>query len=141
LNKYPCHARVYIYTCLVNSLSNIYLLLNHINHPSSQNNHLNKLLNAHIINAIKYSSYNITIKKIRAYINIIGNDKANKLVMKGALEPTIIIAPFHHIGRQTWQIGKKSPKLHPKGIQQCTRRSCHKHNTKRPEWLSNKELQ
>jgi hypothetical protein len=54
-----------------------------------------------IINAIKNSIDDIIIKKVQAYTNMIGNDKANFFAKLSTQEPRIVIIPFHHIGHQT----------------------------------------
>jgi hypothetical protein len=53
------------------SLNNMYLLLNHVRNSSSQYNPNNKTL--------KTCHHNITIFKVRAHTNTIGNDEAEKL--------------------------------------------------------------
>ena len=47
-----------------NSLDSIYLLHNHIRHPSSQHNHPDKLLIVIVVNHITWSSHKITIQKV-----------------------------------------------------------------------------
>jgi hypothetical protein len=50
----------------------------------------------------KNSSHNVTIKKVKAHTNIIGNDRANKLAKKGALELHIVETSFHPMSIWTW---------------------------------------
>lgn len=83
------------------SLNRIYLLLNHIRHPSSQHNHLDELLIIHIRHAIKILTHKITIMTVCAHTYIKGNNKADKLAKQGALQPHIAVIPFHHIGHTT----------------------------------------
>lgn len=133
-----------------NNLNNIYLLQIHIQHPSSQNNHLDKPLIAHIIYAIKNSTHNISITKVRAHTNIILNDEAdeaNNLAKLGALEPLILLIPFHHIGppspyiSPTQQLGLYFKTLHRKRTYKSFSLPHHQHHTQcKKEWTNNKEI-
>ena len=67
--------------------------------PSSQYNHLDKLLKTHIITTIKTSRYNITIRKVRAHSNILGNEEAYKLAQNIAEKSPIMFTLFHLIGQ------------------------------------------
>ena len=84
----------------MDTINNIYLLLNHIKLPSSKYNHPDKLLIAHILATAKASKHDVIIRKVRAHTNTIGNDKGNKLAKKGEQEPKILVIPFHPIGKQ-----------------------------------------
>jgi hypothetical protein len=68
-----------------NSLNSIYLIHNHMRHPSSQHNHPDKLLIAAIVNHITWSTHKITIQKVRAHTSIIGNEIVEQLANIGAL--------------------------------------------------------
>jgi len=72
----------HIFTCNLNS---IYLIHNHIWHPSSQHNDPYKLLIATIVNHITWTTHKITIQKVRAHTGITCNDIANQLANSGAL--------------------------------------------------------
>ena len=52
------------YIHFIDRLNNIYLLLDHIRNPSSQYNHPDKFLITQIINMLKTSHHNITIRKV-----------------------------------------------------------------------------
>jgi hypothetical protein len=47
-------------------------------HPSSQDNHLKKLLITTIVAHILNTIHNITIQKVQVHTNIFENDEANK---------------------------------------------------------------
>ena len=70
----------------IDLLNKVYLLLNHIRHPSSQNNHPNKLSSQTILMPSKPHATTLPLKKVRAHTNIRGNDEANKLTKQGALK-------------------------------------------------------
>lgn len=72
----------YIFTY---SLNIVYLIHNHIRHPSSQHNHPDKLLIAAIVNHITWSTHKIAIQKVRARICTIGNEIVDQLANNGAL--------------------------------------------------------
>ena len=76
------HTYTYIFT---DSLNNIYLIHNHIRHPSSQHNHPNKLCIAAIVNHITWSTHKITIQKVKAHTCITCNEMADQLANSGAL--------------------------------------------------------
>ena len=69
------NTNIFIFTDNVNS---IYLLFNHVKHPSSLYNHPNKLFIAHILVAIKTAKFNIIIRRVRAITNMMSNDEAYK---------------------------------------------------------------
>ena len=74
-----------------NSLHSMYLIHNHIRHPSSQHSHPDKLLIAVIVDHITWSTHKITIQKVRTHTCIIGNQLANDgaLLNKPANTPKI----------------------------------------------------
>ena len=72
----------------------LWLLETHIQDPSSQNNHPDKLLIAHIIYASRNSTPNISITKVGAQTNMIGHDEADKLAKLGTLELCILLTTF-----------------------------------------------
>ena len=86
---------------LTDSLNNIYLIHNHIRHPSSQHNHLDKLLMAAIVNHITWSTHKITIQKIRAHTGIVGNEFADELTNNGALLDKTTNTPRIHTAHTT----------------------------------------
>ena len=65
------------------SLSNIFLINNHIRHPTSQHHHPDKLLIAAIVRQIYWTPHIIHIHKVRAHTCIIGNEIADTLANKG----------------------------------------------------------
>ena len=83
------------------NLNRNYLLHYYINHPSSQHNHLDKLLIVTIIFNSQHSTHKIMIQKVRAHNNIFGDDEANKLAKQGGNRDPIPITltPFHLIGQ------------------------------------------
>ena len=75
---------IFIFTDRFNS---IYLINNHIRHPSSHHNHPDKLLIADIVSQITvtWSTHKITIQKVRAHTGIVGNEIDDQLANDGAL--------------------------------------------------------
>lgn len=67
------------------SLNSIYLLHNHIHHPTSQHHHPDKLLIADIIRQIYRTPHTIHIHKVRAHSSISGNEIADILAHEGLL--------------------------------------------------------
>ena len=89
---------IHIFT---DSLNSIYLIHNHIRHPSSQHNHPDKLLISAIVNHITWSTHKITIHKVRAHTCIIGNDTADQLVNNVALLDKHTNTPRIHAAHTT----------------------------------------
>ena len=69
----------------IDNLNSIYLVHNHIQHPSSQHKHPDKLLIAAIVNHITCTTHKITIQKVRAHTGITCNDIAYQLANSEAL--------------------------------------------------------
>ena len=84
-----------------NSLNNIYLINNHIQQPTSQHHHLDKLLIAAIIHQIYWTSHLIHIHKVRAHTWIVGNKKANTLTNEGTLQEKPTATPHIHLAHTT----------------------------------------
>ena len=68
-----------------NSLDTICLIHNHIRHPSSQHNYLDKLLITAIVNHITWSIHKIAIQKVTTHTSIIGSEIVDQLANNGAL--------------------------------------------------------
>ena len=68
----------------------LFILNNHIHHPSFQHNHLDKFLIAHILyHILQNTPHHITIQNLKAHNNIIENDEANKVAKGGSTwDPT-----------------------------------------------------
>ena len=75
----------YIFT---NNLNIIYLINNHIQHPTSQHHHPYKLLIAAIVRQIYWTQHMIHIHKVRAHTCIYGNEIAHTLANEGTLKKT-----------------------------------------------------
>ena len=88
----------YVFT---NSLNDIYLINNHIQHPTSQHHHPNKLLIAAIVRQIYRSPHMIHILKVRTHIGISGNKIADTLANKGTLKEKLDMTPHIHIAHTT----------------------------------------
>jgi ribonuclease HI len=80
LNQLFPHEPTHIFT---DSLNSLYLINTQIKHPTQQNNHLDKLLLADIVKMLQNRTFPLTIHKVRAYTNIIGNEEADKLAKEG----------------------------------------------------------
>jgi ribonuclease HI len=84
---------IYIF---IDSLNSIYLINARLRHPTSQNNHPDKLLLQEITNHIKDKTSPLYIHNARAHKNILGNEEADKLAKKGAELKTISITKQHY---------------------------------------------
>jgi hypothetical protein len=81
----------YIFTDSLNSISFINIQLKH---PTTQNNHLDKLL----------------LQEVRAYINILGNEEVDKLTRKGATRKTVpIIEQFQNAHSYPYWLHRAEP--------------------------------
>ena len=80
-----------------NSLNNIYLINNHILHPTSQHHHPDKLLIAAIIHQIYWTPHKISIHKVRAHTCIKGNEIADTLANEGNLQEKPTPTPHIHL--------------------------------------------
>ena len=83
------------------SLNSIYLINNHIQHPTSQHHHPDKLLIAALINQIYWTPHMVHIHKVRAHTGISGNEMADTLANMGTLQDKPDITPRIHIARTT----------------------------------------
>ena len=88
----------YIFT---DSLNSIYLINNHIQHPTSQHHHPDKLLIAAIIHQIYWTPHMIHIHKVRAHTGISGNEIADTLANEGTLKDKPNETPHIHIAHAT----------------------------------------
>ena len=86
---------------ITDSLNNIYLISNHIQHPTSQHHHPDKLLIAAIIHQIYWTPHLIHIHKVRAHTGITGNEIADTLANEGALKEKHADTPHIHIAHAT----------------------------------------
>ena len=85
---------MYIYT---DSLNNIYLINNHLQHPTSQHHHPDKLLISAIVHQMYWTPHMIHIHKVRAHTCISGNEIADTLANKGTLKEKPDMTPHIHI--------------------------------------------
>ena len=83
------------------SLNSIYLINNHIQHPTSQHHHPDKLLIAAIIHQIYWTPHMIHIHKVRAHTRISGNEIADTLANVGTLKDKLDKTPHIHIAHAT----------------------------------------
>ena len=86
-----------IHTYIYSQLNNIYLINNHVQHPTSQHHHPDKLLIAAIIHPILWTPHLIHIHKVRAHTGIVGNEKADTLANEGTLKEKPIATPHVHL--------------------------------------------
>ena len=83
------------------SLNSIYLINNHIQHPTSQHHHPDKLLIAAIVRKIYWTPHKIHIHKVRAHTGITGNELADALANEGTNLEKPEQTPHIHIARPT----------------------------------------
>ena len=84
----------------MNNLNNIYLINNHIRHPSSQQHHLDKLLIAAIVHEIYWTAHKISIHKVRAHTES-PDMRKHTLANEGALKVKASSTPHIHITHTT----------------------------------------
>jgi hypothetical protein len=91
---------VHIFT---NSLNSLHFLANCLCQPSSQHNHIDKLLIAKINFHIQHTPHQVSIQKERAHNQIIGNEEADKLAKHGSSDIPIplSLSPYHLIRHHT----------------------------------------
>ena len=80
-----------------NNLNSIYLINNHLQHPTSQHHHPNKFLTATIIQKQIWTPHLIHIHKVRAHTGIMGNEIADTLANKGTFKDKPSPRPHIHI--------------------------------------------
>ena len=75
----------------------IYLLKNHIKHPTTHNSHPDKVTLASMVQMLLGRTQITTIHKVRAHANIDGNEQADKLAKRGRkLEHEDAEHPYEH---------------------------------------------
>ena len=79
-NKYPGES-AHIFTDCINCLYN---LNTHIKHPTLQNIHADKTIVTNMAKMLKTRTQHTTFHKVKAHINIEGNEQADKLAKIGA---------------------------------------------------------
>ena len=99
----------YIFTY---SLNSIYLINNHIHHPTSQHHHPDKLLIAAIIQQIYWTPHKIYIHKVRAHSDITGNEIADTLANEGTTKENPPNTPHSHIAHSTPILASQLPNSH-----------------------------
>jgi ribonuclease HI len=88
------HEPAYIFT---DSLNSIYLLLTQIKHPTQHNNHLDKLLLQSMAHMLSLRTQPTFLTKIKAHINIQGNESADTLIKQGTKLPhRLPQSPYKH---------------------------------------------
>jgi ribonuclease HI len=78
--KYP-NEPAHIFTDCLNCLYN---LNTHIKHPTMHNNHPDKIILTNMVDILKTRTHPTTFHKVKAHINIVGNEQADKLAKIGA---------------------------------------------------------
>jgi ribonuclease HI len=100
----------YIFT---DSLNSIYLINTQLRHLTLQNNHLDKLLLQEITKYKKNKQSPLSIYKVRAHKNILGNEEADKLVKKGTeLEIVSITEQYHNGHTNPYRLHRDEPYQH-----------------------------
>ena len=85
---------IHIFT---DSLNSLYLLNTQIKHPSLHNNHPDKTTLLEMVNMLQQRTQTLTIYKVRAHSNILGNEEADALAKAGnELEHRHPIFPHKH---------------------------------------------
>jgi hypothetical protein len=79
----------------------VYLINNHIQYPTSQHHHPDKLLIAAIVRKIYWTPHKIHIHKVRAHLGITGNGLADELANEGTTKEKLERTPHIHIARPT----------------------------------------
>ena len=94
------------------TVSTTSISLNHISHPSSQNNHPNKTFISVIVHQILWTKHNITIQII--HVEILSNAIANQLAHEGITYNKPNPTPHIHIAHAItyWLKGIPTSKLH-----------------------------
>lgn len=133
------------------SPNSIYLINNHITHPSSQHHQLNKLLMLSIVNQIIWPKHKITIHKIRAHIGNTSIDTTNKLANNHVTIAQPNPTPNIHIAHTTpyWlnkilrcghkgEIVNLPPYINKKHKNELTK--AHTKHTYIKKWVSNDQI-
>jgi ribonuclease HI len=89
---------IHIFT---DSINIIYLINNHIHHPTSQHHHPNKLLIATTVRQIYWTPHKVHIHKVRAHTGIAGNELADELANEGTTKEKPEATPRIHIAHST----------------------------------------
>ena len=91
--QYP-NEPAYIFT---DSLKVLYLLNTQIKHPTLHNSHPDQTTLATMVQLLQNRTQPITLYKVRAHVNIDGNEQADKLAKEGLeLEHRIATHPYEH---------------------------------------------
>jgi ribonuclease HI len=102
----------YIFT---DNLNSIYLINTHLKHPTSHNNHPDKLLLQEITHHIQNRTVVLYIHKVKAHKDIAGNEEADRLAKIGAKEEDIPITEAHHNAHiSPYWLHRAIPKQHGK---------------------------
>src|ERR1700738_3479329 len=80
INTQYSNEPAYIFT---NSLNVLYLLNTQIKHPTLHNSHPDQVTFASMVQLLQNRSQPITLYKVRAHVNIDGNEQAYKLAKEG----------------------------------------------------------
>ncbi|HYP42844.1 MAG TPA: RNase H family protein, partial [Candidatus Nitrosocosmicus sp.] len=137
--KYP-NEPAYIFTDCINCLYN---LNTHILHPSTHNNHADKTILTEMVDLLKSRTQPTIFYKVKAHINITGNEEADKLAKEGAVKRYSIATRLHEFAHTTpfyfhkyeWPGPEKRP---DKGSVRCLQTYLHDYDrTKNIETLAN----
>jgi hypothetical protein len=83
------------------AFNGIYLLINHIQHPTSQHHHPDKILIVAIILQIYSTPHLVHIHKVHAHTGIKGNEIVDTLANEGANKEKPTPTPHIHIAHAT----------------------------------------
>ena len=91
--NYPTEP-TYIFT---NSLNSLYFLHTQIHKPTTHINHLDKVMLASIVSLIQIRTQPLFLHKVRAHLNIYGNDKADAIAKAGnRLSHCPLLSDYEH---------------------------------------------
>jgi hypothetical protein len=79
----------------IDSLNSLYLINTQIKYPTQQNNHPDKEILTSIVNMLKNRTATTHLYKVRAHINIIGNEEADKLAKEESKIVLVSDIPYH----------------------------------------------
>ena len=107
--QYP-NEPTYIFT---DNLNVLYLLNTQIKHPTLHNSHLDKVTLAFMVQLFQRRSQPITLYKVRANVNIDGNEQADKLAKEGLdLTHRSTRHPYEHTHATPYYYHKRRMALH-----------------------------
>jgi ribonuclease HI len=117
LAQFP-HEPAHIFT---DSLNSIYLLLTQIKHPPRHTSHPDKILLQTLVNMLSLRTQPTLIAKVKAHVNIQGNESVDKLAKQGTKLPHRLPQSLHehaystlyHLHKDTWPNMDQTPHKGP----------------------------